>query len=402
MFMDAATRCPPALRWRLSVLQFLTFAPMGALLPFFTLRLAQLGFGPLEMAAASSTQALASLIAPLLAGQVADRWLSADRCLSTCAFLATGLLWLLSRLTAPVPLFWASLAFWLVMAPLVTLCNALCFIHLPRPASQFGPIRLWGTVGWVVAGWLVGAWFALSGAVEPDRGDAFVVGSLLALALAGYSLTLPHTPPRWRFNTRPALLDALQLLRRRSFAVYLVCTFGVCISIPFSTQNTPLLLEHLGIRKEWLGPAMTIAQSTEIVALLLLPMVMARWSVRAVMLAGALSWALALGVLAVGSPLALVVGSLGLHGFFICLFVVAGQVYVNGEAGDDIRASAQALIVFSNGLGLLGGHFLAGSVKKWTDESFPLTFGVAAGLAAVCLLVFAVGFRGERAAAGAA
>src|SRR5262245_20631542 len=208
MFMDAASDCPPGLRWRLSVLQFLTFAPMGALVPFFTMRLKQLGFGPLEMAAASSTQALASLVAPLLLGQVADRWLSADRCLAACASLSAGLLLLLTRLTQPAAMFWMTLAVWMVLGPTVMLCNAICFIQLPRPAAQFGPIRLWGTVGWVAAGWLVGLTFALARGVggRPDRGDAFVVASVLALVLACFSLTLPRSEPRGRFNTRPAVL----------------------------------------------------------------------------------------------------------------------------------------------------------------------------------------------------
>src|SRR5207244_948003 len=145
---------------------------------------------------------------------------------------------------------------------------------------------------------------------------------------------------------------------------------------------------------------LSIAQGTEVVALGTLPLLLARWGQRRVMLAGLVAWATAMTVLAVGRPLELVVGSLGLNGLFICCFLVAGHVFVNSQAPGDVRASAQALITFTGGLGLLGGNLLAGWVRGGeAGQRFAPTFGVAAAIALAALLVFSVGFRHEHAPA---
>src|SRR5947209_15639585 len=128
---------------------FLQFAPQGAVLPVFSLHLEELGFTRLEIGWASATQALAALVAPLVAGQVADRWFPAQNCLVVCALLAGVVLWVLATLTSPLAVFGASLAFWLLMGPASTLGTALIFAHLPSPERNFGSVRLWGTLGWV-------------------------------------------------------------------------------------------------------------------------------------------------------------------------------------------------------------------------------------------------------------
>src|SRR5205085_1110510 len=141
---------------RLSLLLCLLYSAQGAVVPIFSLRLKELGFSPSEIGWCCATQAIGSLIAPLLAGQIADRWLAAERCLAICSFLSAALLWLISGITAPTELFAAALLFWLVQAPTTTLSTATCFAHLRDPRHEFGRVRMWGTVGWVLPGWLVG------------------------------------------------------------------------------------------------------------------------------------------------------------------------------------------------------------------------------------------------------
>ena len=119
---------------------------------------------------------------------------------------------------------------------------------------------------------------------------------------------------------------------------------GVCISLPFTTQVTPLLLADLGIPRPWLSPTLTLGQSTEIVSLALLPMLLLRLGVRRTMLLGLAAWALLLSLLTLGEPVWLVVTSLSLNGLCICCFIVAGQVFANGRAAADVRVSVQALL----------------------------------------------------------
>ena len=392
------------LRWRLCLLMFLYYAIQGAFVPLFSLRLQELGLTPLEMGWACATQALATVVAPLVAGQVADRWFPAERCLAVCSLLSGILLWILADLASAVAIFTISLALWLVLAPASTLSTALSFAHLPHQGRHFGPIRLWGTVGWVVAGWLVGfrlgqpawsgQWFAWPHLLTPTSGlaDTFRVASLSAFILSAYALTLPHTPPQRRLGDWLAPLAAASLLCDRPFAIFWLCALGVCVTLPFTTQVTPLLLEHLGIPRPWISPTLTLGQSMEIVSLALLPMFLLRLGIRRTMLLGLGAWALLLAMLTRGEPVWLVVASLSLNGLCICCFIVAGQVFANGRAREDVRVSVQALLNVTSGLGLLGGNLLVGWVRRQTEEEFPPTFRIAAVIAGVLVLLFFLSF----------
>jgi MFS family permease len=394
------------LRRRLSLLMFLQYAPQGAFVPLFSLRLQELGFSPVEIGGVCATQALAAFAA-LAAGQLADRWFPAQRCLAVCALLAGTLLWILAGLTGFASVLTASLVLWLMLGPVNTLGTSLTFAHLPAPERDFGRVRLWGTVGWVAAGWLVGAWLSrpawlFGGVAGSGLADAFRVAGLLALALAGYALTLPHTPPQRRGGAGLAPLAALRLLRQRDLAVYWACAFGVWVTLAFTTQVAPLLLEHEGIPRAWVGPTLTLSQSMEIASLAVLPVLLLRLGIRGTMLLGLGAWAVLLGVLTLGEPLWLVVSSLSLNGLCICCFLVAGQVFVNRRARGDIRVSAQAVLTLGNGLGLLTGNLLVGWVRRQVDQQFAPTFAVGAGLAVLLVVVFFLGFRGGEPAAAQA
>jgi nucleoside transporter len=387
---------------------FLQYAVPGAWVPVFTLRLTELAFTPIEIGWACAGSALAALVGPLIAGQVADRWFPAQRCVAGCALIGGCLLWLVAELTMPAAVFWVVLAFWLVMVPATTLTISICFTHLSDPERSYAPVRMWGTVGWVVPGLLLGLWFAeppvvaaLLGWLRPhaprsEWADALRLGGLLAFTLAVYALTLPHTPPtRSRKGAAAswlAPLVALRLLRRRDFAVYCVCALAGCVAMPFTSQLTSLLLQDLGVPKPWITPTLTLAQSMEVVTLATLPLILLRFGVRGTMLLGLFAWTLALTVLAVGEPASLVIASLGLNGVFIRCFLVAGQVFVNNRARGDIRASSQALLTFVNGVGMLLGNVLVGWVRQQAGGAFGPTFATAAAFAAFALLLFMFGF----------
>lgn len=386
---------------------FLQYAVPGAFLPLFSLRLQELGFTPLQIGWACSTQALASLVAPLVAGQVADRWLPAERCLALSATVAGMTLWVLANAGVPYSVFALSLVIWLALGPVLTLGTSVCFAHLAAPEREFGRVRMWGTVGWVVPGWLLGYWFSsppwLSGWlgwVRPDKpfgelADAFRLAGLLAFGLAAYSLTLPHTPPQRRAGTWFAPLTALRLLHGRAFAIYCVGQFGVAMTIPFTSQMTPLFLEHLGIPRPWLFPTLTLSQSMEITSLAVLPVLLLRLGIRGTMLLGLSAWLLALSILTIGQPTWLVVLSQLLNGLCICCYLVAGQVFVNSRARGDVRASAQALMACVSGLGMLAGNLLVGWVRDRVHGQFAPSYAVSAAIALGLVVVFWLGFREE-------
>jgi hypothetical protein len=233
--------------------------------------------------------------------------------------------------------------------------------------------------------------------------DAFRIGGTVALLLAGYTLTLPSTPPRRAPRGTPAApLQALGLLRGGAFATYCACVVAACITFSFTTQTTPLLLQQLGIERHWLQPTLTLAQTTEILCLALLPGLLLRLGVRGTMVLGLVAWLGAMCAQALGGPVELVVASLGLNGLYVTGFLITGQVYANSLAGEELRASAQGLFSFCNGLGLLAGNLLAGWLRESTRGELAPTFVVGAGITLVLLVLFIAGFRHRTSAAGGA
>jgi MFS family permease len=381
---------------------FLQYAAPGAVLPLYSIHLHGLGFGDLELACCCATQGAASAVAPLVAGQLADRYVPAERCLGVCALLCGAVLWALAGASGVGAVFALTLLFWLFAVPVLVLGTTVCLTHLPRPERDFGPVRLWGTVGWMVPGWLLvgrDCWPLDRLLAGGGCAGLFRVGAAAAFVLAAFALWLPHTPPRRVAGAPAAPLAALQLLCRGPLAVYAACVLGVTLTQPFTTQATPLLLQQLGVGPRWLGPTLTIAQVTEVVALALLPLLLLRMGVRGTMLLGLGAWYAALTVLSVGRPAALVVGSLGFNGLCVSGFVVAGQVVLNREASGGLRASVQGLLMVTTGVGTLLGHLLVGWLRRLTGGELPQAFAVAAALTGCLLVAFLVGFRDRAAAA---
>ena len=187
-----------ALATRLAALMFLQYAFPGALLQLYSLHLEKrLGFGPRTIGICCATQALGTVIGVLLAGQAADRWFRAERVVAVCSLLAGVLMWLLTALTDPIAVFVATLAFWLMAAPVMMLGVTICFRHMAWPDRDFGAVRLWGTIGWIVPGWLLLGWASMSAADGTDGPGTmlFRLGSVFAFALGIYAFTLPATPP---------------------------------------------------------------------------------------------------------------------------------------------------------------------------------------------------------------
>jgi MFS family permease len=398
---------PRFLTARVSLLMFLAYAIMGAWVPVFTLHLKNLAFSSEETAWASAANAIGALIAPLIWGQIADRWLAMQRCISLCAFTSAAGIWFLGTLHQPAwGVVFVSIGVWFFLIPTYGLTTAFIFRQLSHPDQQFGPIRMWGTVGWMAASWCLTLWFAwdrwiraLDASQANDFADSLRLGSLFAVVLALYAWTLPHTPPGkadpsrvWYGRLMDAPLSALHLFQHRSFLVYCICLFGFNVTLPFTIQLNPLLLDRLGVDESRLPTYLTICQSTEVLSLYLLPVLLLRFGTKTVMMIGGISWTIGLSLLSLGEPTWLVLSSLVTHGVFICCFFIAGQVFVNRQATYDIRASAQAVLVFISGSGLLLGHLLVGWIRDLTDDSYRSAYLFASTLAAMLVTLFLFGF----------
>ena len=234
---------------RLSVMMFLGYAAQGAFIPVHGAYLRELGFSADEIAWVCSTTALGSLLGPLQLAQVADRWLSADRCVLICSLVSGTLLWFAADLRDPMALFWTELGIMTFLVPLNSLGPALAFRHLQHADRDFGTVRMWGTIGWMAGGYMLTLWFMFGGIPHHGLSDSLRLGGIFAWILAAYSLTLPATPPLHSELRREGILGALHrlvdaplaatgLFRQRAFCVYVVCFFGAYVTWSFNLQLT--------------------------------------------------------------------------------------------------------------------------------------------------------------------
>jgi nucleoside transporter len=409
------------LQVRLAAMMFLQYAIWGVWSPVLGLYLKSpgpMGFSATQTGLIYMTWALGSIVAPPLAGQIADRWFPAQGLLALVHGLGALLMFLLAQVQPGD--FWGFLGlmglYQLLCAPTMGLTSALAFHHLPDGARQFGGIRLWGTLGWIAIGLLFGEWLKdwatvrtmLGQTVAPAAPDLARVGQclnwagVLSLVMAGYCLALPHTPPTRQARNPFAFLSALRLLHDRSFAFFFLVAVLVATEMQFYFVFGANFFVSLGIDKGTAAQLLTLGQIVEVVTLLALPVFVTRFGFKTTLLLGILAWSVRYGIFALGAPLWLVVASQGLHGLAYGFFFVGGQLYIDRQASKDIRASAQSLMVLAVlGVGKLISSLIAGPVVDHfttfadgtRETQWGLVFLVPTMVTLLGALVFLYGFR---------
>ncbi len=256
---NAATdtsKLSPNLRFKLSLMMFLEYTIWGAWAPILALHLNQLTdfqeatqFLGLTLNTDTKinliymTMAIASILSPFIAGQIADRYFSTERFLAISQFLGGILLILIARLDSFSAVFWAMLAYTILYSPTIALTNSLSFHHLPNGEKDFGSIRLFGTLGWIAVGWGFGLYLRGTGA---DVGHCLILAGVLSLIMSVYSLTLPHTPPPENPTDPWAFMAALRLLKNRSFAMLVIVSFLVATELQFYYVLSPIYFNQGG------------------------------------------------------------------------------------------------------------------------------------------------------------
>ncbi|NBV53713.1 MAG: MFS transporter [Verrucomicrobia bacterium] len=327
--------------------------------------LGKLNFTGTQIGLAYGTTAIGALVSPFLIGVIADRYVPAQRLLGVLHLLGAGLLWWISQQTS-FSIFYPSLiVYTLTYMAGHGLINTITLTHAPNPAKWFPIVMAAASAGWIAAANVINF------AGLADNNGMFTLACGVAVAIALYSFTLPNTPPKGDAGPVSASkllgLDALKLFKDRSFAVFMFCSFLICIPLSFYFTWTGAFLSDMNVANY--ASKMTLGQVSEVGFLLLLPVLLPFLGAKRIMILGMAAWAVRFALFAYfhEQPTAtwMVLGGILLHGMCYDFIFVMGRMYVDKAAGDSLRASAQGLhAVFTLGAGMFVGSWLSGVVAQ--------------------------------------
>ena len=401
---------------RLSIMMFLQFFIWGGWFVTLGTFMGQtLGASGSEIGMAFSTQSWGAIIAPFIVGLIADRFFNAERILGVLHLIGAALMYMMYVSTDFASFYPYVLGYMIAYMPTLALVNSVSFGQMTDPSKQFGKVRVWGTIGWILAGLVISyvfSWDSASGISEGALRNTFALSAIGSLILGIFSFTLPATPPKAKGTASASLgemlgLDALTLLKSRSFLVFFLSSVLICIPLAFYYQNANPFLTEIGVENA--TGKMTLGQVSEVLFMLALPVFLNRFGIKMTLLLGMAAWVLRYALFAFGdaeSGLFLLIIGIALHGICYDFFFVSGQIYTNAKAGDKVKSAAQGLITLATyGVGMLVGFWVAGQITDNyagdTGHAWQQIWLFPAAFAAVVLVLFLLIFKKEEVKADA-
>ena len=383
------------IRLKLSSMMFLNFFVWG--IWFVTmgtfLTMGKIGADGGQTGLAYGTQCLGAIIAPFIVGMIADRFFAAQKILGFLHLAGAGLLYYISTQTSFGSFYTFLLIYMIIYMPTLALVNSIALKQVSNAEKEFGGIRVWGTIGWIVAGLIIGwmAWEPASelvkaGTAEKATAEAkealsiaasklnitYLVAAIISAAFGIFSFFLPDTPPpKAGKNVSFAEvigLDAIKILKDKNYLIFFLASVLICIPLAFYYGSANQFLNESGVQHA--AAKMTMGQMSETLFLFLMPLFFLRFGVKQMLLIGMIAWVLRYLLFAYGnidSGIWMLYAGIILHGICYDFFFVTGQIYTDQKAGEQVRSSAQGLITLATyGVGMYIGFWLAG---KYTDAN---------------------------------
>jgi nucleoside transporter len=357
---------PVSLKARLCLMMFLNYVIWGSwYVTLGTYLTVTLKFSGTEAGSVFGTTALASMISPFFIGLIADRFFSTEKVLAALHLIGAVILYSVTQATSFGAVYALMLAYCMCFFPTIGLTNSLTLRQLTDAGGEFPFIRMFATIGWIAVGQTVG-----NMGVETTA-TPFLIAAGASVAMGLYCLTLPHTPPSGKGGkiTIGALLglDALVMLKKRPYLVFVIASVLACIPLVFYFVFTNTYLNEIGVVNA--AGKMTLGQVSEVGVMLLMPFIFRRITVRGVLMLGLLCWSVRYGLLAAGNAgpgMWMFYLAILLHGFCFDFFFMTGQLYTDQEAPAHLRGTAQGFLTFiTYGVGFFIGSLLSGSALDY-------------------------------------
>jgi nucleoside transporter len=396
-------------RVKLSTMMFLEFFIWGSW--FVTLGTylgANLQASATQTGDAFSTQSWGAIIAPFIIGLIADRYFNAERILGILHLLGAVLMYLMYKSTGFGGFYPLVLGYMILYMPTLALVNSVSFNQVKSAEKEFGSLRVFGTLGWIVAGLLISYafhWDSPQGQSAGMLKNTFLMTAIASAILGLFSFILPKTPPKVNPNEKVSLrgilgLDALKLLEDKNYLVFFITSILICIPLAFYYQNTNTFLSDIHLANP--TGKMTFGQMSEVLFMLLLPVFFTRFGLKKTLLVAMSAWALRYILFAHGNAgghaWMLIVG-IALHGICYDFFFVTGQIYTDQKAGEQVKSAAQGLITLATyGVGMLVGFKVASIVTDFYTQAngtkdYIHIWLLPAAIAIVIVILFAILFK---------
>ncbi len=339
-----------------------------------------------EFGAIFSTMGIASLFMPAIAGIIADRWINAEKLYGFFHICGAIVLFILPQITNPITFFWVMLLNMAFYMPTISLGITVSYSTIKNKGldivKDYPPIRVWGTVGFIVALWIINI---MKWGASPYQ---FYLASASALFLGIYAFTMPKCPPLGKGHKKSfasALgLNAFKLFKSYKMAMFFIFAMLLGASLQLTNaygdtflsdfSKNPIYKDAFAVKYSEI--IMSISQISETLFILAIPFFLKRFGIKKVMLMSMFAWVLRFGLFGFGNPtdgIWMIILSCIIYGMAFDFFNISGSIYVETQSEAGIRASAQGLfMMMTNGIGAVSGSLLSGFII----ENFFVTNGV--------------------------